>query len=457
MAPKTKQLFISYRSTDAATVDDAAKALAAATYPDGAKRYIPWQDKHNLPPASPNWWDAILDALIASDVFVFFMSKASLQSVVCMAELDYAHKRNRVIVPVVLEYSINPSSKKAYITYPELIPAWLNDVQWLFYAQHDFLAQFQTAMENREGRWPLDTPAKRPLNPDGNSSHRTNHALYDDACDYAEKLLFSQAEELFRALVRRDDPDYAPVAHQWLELLGRYAELIEVHERRNARFLFKPKWDEYQALFPKDFLEGVFDPKGLGGEVVPPPPPVQPPVQPPAPPVKKPEPPTDPVQAALKLARDFAKTGKRNRDWTPFLVTFSDLKIPKMPFCLVPTGTFQMGSDDYDDEKPIHPQTVAEPFYIAQYPVTNAQWRVAVTAGVVGEPQTEKSKRWYDDPQMANAPVVGISWFEAHKFVQWAGCRLLTEREWEYAARGVESWVYPRGNDWDADKAIHGG
>jgi formylglycine-generating enzyme required for sulfatase activity len=300
----------------------------------------------------------------------------------------------------------------------------------LFYAQHDFLAQFQTAMENREGRWPLDTPAKRPLNPDGNSSHRTNHALYDDACDYAEKLLFSQAEELFRALVRRDDPDYAPVAHQWLELLVRYAELIEVHERRNARFLFKSKWDAYQALFPKPFLDGVFDPKGLGSAVVPPPP----------------EP---PVQAALQRARDLAQIGKRNRYWKPFTTTFSDLKIPDMPFCLVPTGTFQMG-----EGQEAHPQTFTEPFYIAQYPVTNAQWRVAVEAGVVGEsPKDSRAKQWYDDPKMANAPVVGISWFEAQKFVQWMGCRLPTEREWEYAARGVESWVYPWGDDWPADSA----
>jgi formylglycine-generating enzyme required for sulfatase activity len=184
--------------------------------------------------------------------------------------------------------------------------------------------------------------------------------------------------------------------------------------------------------------------------------PPAPPVQPPASPVKNPEPPTDPaVQAALQRARDFGKTGKRNRDWTPFITTFSDLKLPDMPFCLVPTGTFQMGNTGHDNQKPIHPQTFTEPFYIAQYPVTNAQWRVAVKAGVVGEPQGGKAKQWYNDLKMANAPVVGITWFEAQQFVQWMGCRLLTEREWEYAARGVEGWVYPWGDDWDANKAIH--
>jgi formylglycine-generating enzyme required for sulfatase activity len=165
--------------------------------------------------------------------------------------------------------------------------------------------------------------------------------------------------------------------------------------------------------------------------------------------VKKPAPPAESVQAALQRARAFAKTGKRNRDWTPFITTFRDLKLPDMRFCLVPTGTFRMG-----EGQEAHPQTFTEPFYIAQYPVTNAQWRVAVEAGVVGEPQGS-GKLWYDDPKMSNAPVVAITWFEAHKFVQWMGCRLLTEREWEYAARGVENWVYPWEGDWDANKAIH--
>ncbi|NWF70639.1 MAG: toll/interleukin-1 receptor domain-containing protein [Chloroflexi bacterium] len=47
------------------------------------------------PPASPNWWDAIVDAIEQCDMFVFNLSCASLQSEVCRAELDYAHKRNR--------------------------------------------------------------------------------------------------------------------------------------------------------------------------------------------------------------------------------------------------------------------------------------------------------------------------------------------------------------------------
>jgi formylglycine-generating enzyme required for sulfatase activity len=181
-----------------------------------------------------------------------------------------------------------------------------------------------------------------------------------------------------------------------------------------------------------------------------------------APIVKKSKSPIDPVQTALQRARDFAKTGKRsrdlmsfaktgnrNRDWKPFITTFSDLKIPDMTFCLVPTGTFDMGMGEES-----HIQTLEEPFYIAQYPVTNAQWRVAVEVGVLKEPWAN-GKQWYDDPEMANAPVVGITWFDAQKFAEWVGCRLPTEREWEYAARGVESWIYPWGSSWDEYNVVY--
>lgn len=156
------------------------------------------------------------------------------------------------------------------------------------------------------------------------------------------------------------------------------------------------------------------------------------------------------LQSALERARTF--NGKRNRDWHPFVTTFPDLKIPDMPFCLVPVGTFQMGSNDRDNEKPAHPQTIEHPYWIAQYPVTNAQWAQAVKAGAVPEPlETGDSLIWYKAKKMAAAPVVGVTWFMARDFARWMDCRLPTELEWEYAARGLESLRYPWGDDWNAD------
>ncbi|MBK8024292.1 MAG: SUMF1/EgtB/PvdO family nonheme iron enzyme [Chloroflexi bacterium] len=160
-----------------------------------------------------------------------------------------------------------------------------------------------------------------------------------------------------------------------------------------------------------------------------------------------------PLDAALQRAEGFG--GKRNRDWQPFVTTFADLPIPDMPFCLVPAGSFQMGSDDgISNEQPVHEQRIAQPYWIAQYPVTNAQWLQAVRAGAVKEPKDKSALKWYKDAALADAPLVGVDWFMARDFAAWMGCRLPTEAEWEYAARGVESWRYPWGSNWEDGERV---
>ena len=62
----------------------------------------------------------------------------------------------------------------------------------------------------------------------------------------------------------------------------------------------------------------------------------------------------------------------------------------------------------------------------------------------------------WDNPSQ---PVTGITWFEANAYAVWLSTaskeifRLPNETEWEAAARGVEGWIYPWGNEWDDDKA----
>ena len=98
-------------------------------------------------------------------------------------------------------------------------------------------------------------------------------------------------------------------------------------------------------------------------------------------------------------------------------------------------GTFQMGSNDYDDEKPIHSVTVSS-FYMSKYEVTQKQWR-----DIMG---TNPSHFKNCD----NCPVEKVSWNDIQDFIKTLNAktgkkyRLPTEAEWEYAAKGGQNYKY---------------
>ena len=113
---------------------------------------------------------------------------------------------------------------------------------------------------------------------------------------------------------------------------------------------------------------------------------------------------------------------------------------------LIPGGSFQMGSESgYPEEKPVHAVTLPD-FYMDSRPVTNAEFKTYCDA--VGKAYP-KDPFWAALPQYfldyPNYPVVCVSWREAVIYAAWAGKRLPTEEEWEYAARGGSDGPYPWG------------
>ena len=145
------------------------------------------------------------------------------------------------------------------------------------------------------------------------------------------------------------------------------------------------------------------------------------------------------------LANAQAFRGTRNTDWEPFVYTFPD-DPAQAPMALVPVGTFRMGRNGGNPvELPVHPQTITEPFWMDQTEVTRAQYRLCVSMEVCSEaPENPYSTR---DTQ----PINRVTWFQARDYCHWRGenYHLPTEREWEYSARGVESWTYPWGESQD--------
>jgi formylglycine-generating enzyme required for sulfatase activity len=123
------------------------------------------------------------------------------------------------------------------------------------------------------------------------------------------------------------------------------------------------------------------------------------------------------------------------------------------PMALIPAGEFQMGSNERDNEKPVH-TVYLDAFYIDKYEVTNAQYRKFMDA-------TEyKAPACWDDSKF-NAPghpVVSVSWDDAVAYAKWAGKRLPTEAQWEKAARGgLVGKKYPWGDELTHDYANYSG
>lgn len=129
----------------------------------------------------------------------------------------------------------------------------------------------------------------------------------------------------------------------------------------------------------------------------------------------------------------------------------------------VKAGTFTMGADDISDrEKPPHQVTLTKPFYLGKTEVTVAMWREYANAMLKGQMPTEPgfNQGWKN----ADHPIVNVSWDDIRGetgrggYCQWASevcgitLTLPTEAQWEYAARGPQSLLYPWGNDWDATK-----
>jgi serine/threonine-protein kinase len=119
---------------------------------------------------------------------------------------------------------------------------------------------------------------------------------------------------------------------------------------------------------------------------------------------------------------------------------------PPAGMVFVPGGTFMMGSDKGVDEaeRPAHQVTV-KPFFIDTYEVTNEDYEKFVKAANYHSPATWKNGSFPSGA--ARKPVTGVTWYDANDFARWAGKRLPTEEEWEFAARGTDGRYYPWLND----------
>jgi formylglycine-generating enzyme required for sulfatase activity len=148
----------------------------------------------------------------------------------------------------------------------------------------------------------------------------------------------------------------------------------------------------------------------------------------------------------------------------------------------VPAGTFQMGTDETDPagelappdwaavellgERPQHEVALSTGYWIDETEVTNQVYQAFVDDGGYQDQKlwSEDGWAWLADRDATALPAacvdakpeeprVCITWYEAEAYAAWRGGALPTEAQWEFAARGPPSSIFPWGDEWDEAKA----
>ncbi len=163
--------------------------------------------------------------------------------------------------------------------------------------------------------------------------------------------------------------------------------------------------------------------------------------------------------------RSVAEVPKQRVLAAPSVPKQSERPVLRPKMLHLPPGDFRMGSDAFDNEKPVRIVHLTRAFALSETEVTQAQYRA-----VMGN----NPSRYKDRPDSDQRPVEQVSWFDAVKYcnrlselenrkpcyaiqgeqVEWAdaacsGYRLPTEAEWEYAARADQPYHYAGSDELD--------
>jgi formylglycine-generating enzyme required for sulfatase activity len=135
------------------------------------------------------------------------------------------------------------------------------------------------------------------------------------------------------------------------------------------------------------------------------------------------------------------------------------LDLTSPPMIYIPAGEFTMGSNEGDsDESPKH-TVFLDGYWVDKYEVTNKQYASFLSAGngahyfALMKINKNNDGSFTAEVSYESQPVIYASYENAQAYAQWRGVSLPTEAQWEKAARGNDSRIYPWGNLLESNRA----
>ena len=401
----TLKVFISYSRKDSAEFAD---ELVLGLEDRG---FAPFLDRHDIKPGEP--WEARLGGLIEqSDTVVFVISPESVKSKRCIWEVDKALALSKRLLPVIYK-SVSDGeipeklSKLQFVRFDtapgmmrplrEIVEALRVDLEWI--REHTRLAELAAHWQSR------NRPESLLLRGDDvNAAKAWTAKRKQDAPEITEvqRAFLSESERAESARIAE-----SKVARSWTRrlqilvyglLAGIILVIIAVIEQAHV----KERWSWYMIIRP--YKATNVDPYVLRAD----------------------------AERALKPGDTFRECVK---------------DCPEM--IVVPAGEFMMGSPTtengrYDDEGPQHGVSIVAPFAVSKFDVTFADWDACAGVGGCSQEGRANDAGW----GRGTRPVIYVSSDDAQQYVAWLSrmtgkaYRLLSESEWEYAARAGSTTTF---------------
>jgi formylglycine-generating enzyme required for sulfatase activity len=406
------KVFISYsRKDSAAFADELVAGLEVAGF-------APFLDRHDI--AAGEEWEARLGGLITqSDTVVFVVSPEAVKSERCTWEVDRTLELSKRLLPVIFkpvpELDIPEKLRRLQFVrfdsgpgfarpLSQLAEALRVDLDWI--REHTRLGENATRWERR-GR-----PESLLLRGDDLDAAKAWMAARNAAAPEitdAQRAFVKASEEAESARLDKERGQLKATVRQqrriaWLlagvtVLLG--GSILGLIAWINHSFI-QQEWNWYWNVKP--YRVANVDPYVLRPE----------------------------SERALKPLGRFRECAK---------------DCPEM--VAVPAGEFMMGSPTsekgrFAHEGPQRKVTIARPFAVSMFDVTFADWDACVAVSGCSQEGGYNDARW----GRGTRPVIYVSWGDAEAYVAWLsrmtgkGYRLLTEAEWEYAARAGSTTAY---------------